>query len=137
MTFAITLPIHKPHNFYNALDSFWDDVWVPSPRRKKVEPISPTYNVVESKNGYDISIAAPGLNKGDFKINVEDDVLEVSYEQKDEPKGALMIASFKKTWRLPENVDVENINGKYDQGILTLNIPVPDIAKITREIIID
>ena len=137
MTFAITLPIHKPNNFYNALDSFWDDVWVPSPRRKKVEPISPTYNVTESKNGYDISIAAPGLKKADFKVNVEDDLLEVSYDQGSDSGGALMISSFKKTWRLPENADVQQITGKYDQGILTLNVPIPDVERISREIIID
>ena len=135
MTFAITLPIHRPNNFYNALDSFFDDVWA-APKRKKVEPISPIYNVTEAKNGYDISIAAPG-RKEDFKVNVEDDVLEVTYEAKDETTPALLVSPFSKTWRLPENADVEGIVGKYEQGILTLNVPVPDIARVSREINIE
>ena len=137
MTFAITLPIHRPNNFYNALDSFWDDVWVPSPRRKKVEPLSATYHVTEAKNGYDISIAAPGRKRDDFKVNVEDDILEVSYENEDETSTSMCLAPFRKTWRLPENADVQGIVGKYEQGILTLNVPVPDIARVSREITID
>ena len=137
MTFALTLPIHRPNTFYNALDSFFDDIWVPSPRRKKVEPISPVYNVVDTKNGYDISIAAPGVKREDFKVNVNDNVLEVSYESKNETENSLALASFSKTWRLPENADVEAIAGKYEQGVLTLAIPVPDIARSSREIVID
>jgi HSP20 family protein len=136
MTFAITLPIHRPNNFYNALDSFFDDVWA-APKRKKVEPISAIYNVTEVKNGYDISIAAPGRKKEDFKINVEDDILEVSYEAPKESETSLILSSFSKTWRLPENADVESIVGKYEQGILTLNVPVPDIARVSREIVIE
>ena len=135
MTFAITLPIHRPNNFYNALDSFFDDVWA-APKRKKVEPISATYNVTEAKNGYDISIAAPGRKKEDFKVNVEDDVLEVTYEAEETPT-ALAVSPFSKTWRLPENADVEGIVGKYEQGILTLNVPVPDVARVSREINIE
>ena len=136
MTFALTLPIHRPNTFYNALDSFFDDIWVPPPRRRKTEPVDPIYNVIQSKNGYDISIAAPGINKEDFKINVEDDVLEVSYETKDEASTSVALSSFSKVWRLPENADVENIVGTYEQGILTLNIPVPDTARVSREITI-
>ena len=136
MTFAITLPIHRPNNFYNALDSFFDDVWA-APKRRKVDPVSPIYNVTEAKNGYDISIAAPGLKREDFKVNVEDDVLEVSYETQDEAPNSLALSSFSKTWRLPENADVESITGTYEQGILTLNVPVPDIARVSREITIE
>jgi HSP20 family protein len=135
MTFAITLPIHRPNNFYNALDSFFDDVWA-APKRKKVEPISATYNVIEAKNGYDISIAAPGRKKEDFKINVEDDILEVAYEA-GECTNALALTSFSKTWRLPENANVEGIVGRYEQGILTLNVPVPDVARVSRKINIE
>ena len=137
MTFALTLPIHRPNTFYNALDSFFDDIWVPSPRRKKVEPISPVYNVVDTKNGYDISIAAPGVKREDFKVNVNDNVLEVSYESKNETENSLALSSFNKAWRLPENADVEAIAGKYEQGVLTLAVPVPDIAQSSREIVID
>ena len=137
MTFAITLPIHRPNSFYNALDSFWDDIITPAPRRRKVEGISPIYNVTEAKNGYDISIAAPGVKKGDFKINVEDDVLEVCYEAKDDTPKALTLSSFSKTWSLPESADVENITGKYEQGLLTLNVPVLDIARVSRKITIE
>mgnify|MGYP003111859661 CR=1 FL=1 len=136
MTFAITLPIHRPNNFYNALDSFFDDVWA-APKRKKVEPISATYSVTETKNGYDISIAAPGRKKEDFKVDVKDNVLEVAYEAKEESIAALSVSSFSKAWRLPENADVEGITGKYEQGILTLNVPAPDIAQVSREIVIE
>jgi len=137
MTFAITLPIHRPNSFYNALDSFWDDIVAPAPRRRKVEEVSPIYNVTEAKNGYDISIAAPGVKKEDFKINVEGDVLEVSYETKNDTPKALALSSFSKTWGLPESADVENITGKYEQGLLILNVPVADSAKVSREIIVE
>ena len=137
MTFALTLPIHRPNTFYNALDSFFDDIIFEAPRRKKVEPISPVYNVVDTKNGYDISIAAPGVKREDFKVNVNDNILEISYESKNETENSLALSSFSKTWRLPENADVEAIAGKYEQGVLTLAVPVPDIARSSREIVID
>jgi len=137
MTFALTLPIHRPNNFYNALDSFWDDILTPAPRRRKVDAISPTYTVTEAKNGYDISIAAPGVKREDFKVNVEDDVLAVSYEAQDETPRSLALSSFSKTWRLPENADPESIVGTYEQGILTLNVPDPDVARVSREITIE
>ena len=137
MTFALTLPIHRPNTFYNALDSFFDDIIFEAPRRKKVEPISPVYNVVDTKNGYDISIAAPGVKREDFKVNVNDNILEISYESKSETENSLALSSFSKTWRLPENADVEAIAGKYEQGVLALAVPVPDIARSSREIVID
>ena len=65
---------------------------------------------------------------------MEDDVLEVSYKAANETEGSVALSSFTKTWRLPEKADVESITGKYEQGILTLNVPVPDITRVSREV---
>lgn len=101
----------------------------------------PSVNVKETKQNFDISVAAPGMKKGDFKINLDkNNVLSISSEQKTEKEEKLDnenyyrkefdYNAFCRSFSLPSDVDAEKIEAQYADGILKIMIP----KKITEEI---
>jgi HSP20 family protein len=94
---------------------------------------TPSINIREEKENYKIELAAPGLKKEDFKIEVDKNILTISSEQESENKqggessGYLRneynYSSFSRSLSLPENVDSDNIMAKYENGILLLTVP--------------
>ena len=104
---------------------------------------TPAVNVAESENGFDIELAAPGLKKENFKINLDKNLLTVSAEVKKEEaaevkkynKKEFSFNSFSRTFTLPETVDYTKIEAEYTDGILKLTIAKKEEAKIqAREI---
>lgn len=104
----------------------------------------PAVNIAENANDFTIDLSAPGFSKEDFKVKVEDSVLTVSGEYKTESKNEnsnytrkeFNYSSFKRSFTLPENIDEENINGRYENGILKLTLAKKAEAsvKAAREI---
>lgn len=103
----------------------------------------PSVNVAESEKSFHVDFAVPGFNKEDFKISVEKDVLTVSGEHKaeslDETKKysrkEFSYSSFKRSFTLPENVDANQINANYKDGVLTLDVAKKEEVKpIVKEI---
>lgn len=104
----------------------------------------PAVNIAENANDFTVDLSAPGFSKEDFKVEVEDSVLTVSGEHKTESKNEnsnytrkeFSYNSFKRSFTLPENVDEENINGKYENGILKLTLAkkAEAVVKATKEI---
>ncbi|MBX7181328.1 MAG: Hsp20/alpha crystallin family protein [Bacteroidia bacterium] len=106
----------------------------------------PSVNIVEDKNLYEIHVSAPGFNKDNFKIEVEQNVLSISGEYKTEntennserkyTRKEFSYGSFKRSWTLPENIETESIKASYENGILNVEIPkkVQEPVKTTREI---
>lgn len=99
--------------------------------------VSVPVNLRETANSYEMSLVAPGLRKEDFKLNVADDVLTVSYEQqqnnetKDEGwlRKEYRMQSFSRSFNLDKTVDVNKITASYDNGILHLTLPKKEEAK--------
>ena len=94
--------------------------------------VTPKANVSKDEKGYQISLAAPGLSRGDFNIEVTDGILSVSTNgnvksDKNALRQEYSYHKFSRSWSLPENVVVENISADYIAGILNLNIPVENI----------
>lgn len=91
----------------------------------------PAVNVHEDESSFRMEVASPGMEKGDFKINVRDNLLLISAEKKTEKKEEdknftrreFNYASFRRSFALPENVDQENIKAEYNNGILNVIIP--------------
>jgi HSP20 family protein len=104
----------------------------------------PSVNIIESKENFRIEIAAPGMEKKDFKVNMENDLLsiEASKERKSEEKDErytrreFCFDKFQRSFTLPETVDGEKIGAKYDNGVLILTLPKKEEAKVkpSREI---
>jgi HSP20 family protein len=101
----------------------------------------PSVNIKETETSFDLELAAPGMNKEDFKVQIENDVLTVSAErqQKNEEKTEdgkysrkeFSYHSFKRMFTLPENmVESDNVSATYKDGILQLSIPKKEIAKV-------
>lgn len=97
----------------------------------------PSVNIAEGKNEYKIEVAAPGLSKGDFKIDVHNNVLEISSEKKNENeekndnyvRREFNYSSFKRSFSLPDEVDTDKIKASHKDGILNILIPKKEEAK--------
>ena len=98
----------------------------------------PSVNIKESNDGFEVEMAAPGLSKNDFKIELNNDQLTISSEKEieKETKGEehftrreFSYQSFCRTFYLPNTADAEKIRAKYENGLLKVNIPKKDEAK--------
>jgi HSP20 family protein len=104
----------------------------------------PAVNIAENEDNFNIEIAAPGLNKDDFKINLDHDVLTISSEKEaqneksDFKRREFNYRSFKRSFSLPDIINSENISATYANGILSVQIPKREEAKVkpAREIAI-
>ena len=107
-------------DFFDS-DRFFDSDWV---KHQSV----PAVNVRETDKGFEIELAAPGLSKKDFKITVENRILTISSERKEEKEEKVKeytrrefsYSSFSRSFTLPENVKEEGINAVYEDGVLRL-----------------
>ena len=102
------------------------------------ETTVPAVNVKETDNEFELEVAAPGMKKDDFDINLENDLLTVSSERKEEKeeenadftRREFSYQSFQRTFTLPENmVDSDKIDAKYHDGILRVRLPKLKHAK--------
>lgn len=97
----------------------------------------PAVNVVENTEGFRIEVAAPGLQKSDFKLNLEKNQLTISAqkEQKSEEENEkytrreFKYTSFQRTFTLPNSVDGDKIEANYAEGILSIALPKREEAK--------
>ncbi len=100
----------------------------------------PSVNIKESNEGFEVEMAAPGLEKKDFKIELFGDTLSISSEKKLEnemkinedeqfTKKEFSYQSFSRSFTLPNTVDEDKIKAKYDNGILSVFIPKKEEAK--------
>ena len=93
----------------------------------------PSVNVLETEQAFRLEIAAPGLDKKDFNIQVEKDQLTISAEKekreesKDEQlnytRREFNYTSFSRSFRLPETVDPEAVKAGYENGVLIIDLP--------------
>jgi HSP20 family protein len=90
--------------------------------------------VSQTETGYTISVAAPGVSKEDINVNIEANTLTISYTEEETTETSFACSSFRRSWRLPEGTDVENITATYYNGILSLSVPTADAATYTRTI---
>jgi HSP20 family protein len=106
-----------------------------------VEPLQmPAVNIKETDNSFELSLAAPGLEKKDFKVEVDNNLLTISAErsqEKEEKENAYTrkeynYNSFMRSFELPPYVNAEAIDAQYKDGVLTLTLPKKEEAKTNR-----
>jgi HSP20 family protein len=130
--------------YNDVFESFFNADQLPS--KSTVNRI-PAVNIAENDNEFQIEIAAPGLSKEDFKINLEKYQLSVNGGRQNEIPGTaenkkynrceFNYSVFSRNFTLPETVDINKIQADYKDGILFIKIPKKAELKIqTREIII-
>lgn len=98
----------------------------------------PAVNVIENKDEYKVTLAAPGLKKSDFEIDVEGNMLtiksekEESKEEKDQDytRKEFSYTSFSRSFSLPDDVRQDKIEASYEDGILKIALPKREDAKM-------
>ena len=97
----------------------------------------PAVNVIEHDDNYIVEMAIPGLKKSDFDINIDNQILSISaetkedkeFEDKNYTRREFGYSSFKRTFKLPKTVETEKISANYTDGILKVALPKRDEAK--------
>jgi len=143
----------SPYQYPSLINSFFskdlmDELFTPT-----FNGTAPAVNVRENEDGYYIEVAAPGLQKSDFKLNLDHNRLTISAERKEEhnegtdsesneqePKNErkkgrytrreFSYSSFQRTFTLPTTVDGEKINAAYTDGVLHVELPKREEAKV-------
>lgn len=98
----------------------------------------PSANIIENSDSFQLEIAAPGLNKEDFKINLENNILTISAELEDQKREdgknytrkEFYYGSFSRAFTLPKTIDLDKIRADYENGILKVELPKKDEAKV-------
>jgi HSP20 family protein len=95
-------------------------------------------NIKETDKAYELHVVAPGLSKEDFKINADRDILQISFEQKEESKeqqegkwlrNEYHFRSFKRSFTLNEKIDAAHISATYTDGVLCITLPKKETAE--------
>ena len=132
--------------FDSMLDHFFNDSFLNWPVTTSSNwRNQPAYNIKEEDDRWHVELAVPGMDKNDFKIDLENDMLSISTsksESKHETTDNYKVrqfgyTSFTKSFRLPENmVNEEEISANYKDGVLHISLPKRDDAKtnLKREI---
>ena len=125
----------KP-GFNDIFDSFFNDAFLSDRMTTRV----PAANISETPDHFHIELAAPGLKKEDFKLDLEQNVLTISVEQSQENSGEnknynkreYSYSSFVRSFTLPDSADDSGIEAEYIDGILKINIAKREEAKTVR-----
>lgn len=98
----------------------------------------PAVNIIEGKDDFKIEVAAPGLKKDDFKIELDNNLLSISSgkeensveKDKEYMRREFSYCSFKRSFSLPDTVNADKINAAHNNGILEITIPKKEEAKV-------
>jgi HSP20 family protein len=122
--------------FNDVFESIFNDTFFNDRMANRV----PAVNISESENGYQVELAAPGLKRKDFKLNLERNSLHISVgqsaeqqsSQKNYSKREFGYAAFVRSFTLPDGVDHSRIEATYADGILRVDIPKCEDGKGAR-----
>lgn len=132
--------------FQNSFRRFFDDNFWDSENQPATGTVP--VNIRETDHAYELDLIAPGCHKEDFKINVQDNVLTISMDQKEEKnqedertgwvRNEYVQRGFSRSFTLNDTVDLDKINATYTDGILRLSLGKNEKArKLTRNITVN
>ena len=139
----IMLPVMRRNSWLpEVFNDFFDTDFMP-----KANATAPAINVIESEKEYKVEVAAPGMRKEDFDININHDgnltiKMESKREKKEEDAKARYLrrefsySKFEQMLILPDDVDKEKIAARVEDGVLTVDLPkvVKEEVKVARQI---
>lgn len=138
MTYVNVNPRRRRAHVVNPFFNLFNDVLANSAGEfeKNLVKSKPAANVIEGKEDFRIEIAAPGLNKSDFNIQLEKDTLSISAKVEKATKEGVKYSrkefdynEFKRTFHLPKTIDKTKIEAKFEDGILYLTLAKKEEAK--------
>ena len=127
-------------------DTFFNSIFGESPKhivRNSAVSTIPRANITKNDESYLITLAAPGLTRDDFNISVENNTLSITSESVDESvvndssytTKEFSYGAFTRAWSLPEGVNSNAINARYEAGLLKVEIPTE--GKTAQKVVID
>jgi len=115
---------HLVNSFFNS--ALGDVIHTSADKKSFTRPAT---NISSREDKYILDVALPGLSKADIDINIEEDILTLSDKRETSPESTSSFrlrefnyAGFNKSYRLPEDVDVEKISASFKNGILTITL---------------
>lgn len=127
-----TRDVFFPRNFNSLFDNFFNDE-VPTSNTF----FRPSVDILEAEGKFEILLSLPGMKKDEIKLDLKNDQLSISGERKQHTEkteatyhlGEIRYGQFSRTFHLPEDVDREAIEAKFEDGILRVSIPKGEKAK--------
>ena len=111
-------------NQRNLIDTLFGEDFFSTPASAVIDDYSVRTNVATTDEEYRIDVVAPGLDKSDMKVKVENNQLYVSYDNQNTDKTErVYYRSFSRFWKLPFDADFSAIRADYKQGILSVFVP--------------
>lgn len=138
------MSIMKRNDFFPGLNLFDDffsrDLWnMGLNNNSSTNTTIPLVNIKETNDHFEVEMAAPGMSREDFKVELDGTTLTITSEKKDEnqvkegdrySRREFSYQSFQRSFQLPkEVVDADKIEAKYENGVLRLVIPKKEEAK--------
>lgn len=133
------LPVARKEKrfFPSIVDEFFGKDFMPDLFDFETGVNMPSVNIIEGKEDYRIEVAAPGLDKKDFKLSLDNNVLTITSEKEEKREDEnerymrreFQYSSFKRSFSLPQSVDAGNITANHNNGVLTITIPKREEAK--------
>lgn len=124
-----------PVNVLSEMMEDFDRNWL---RSSEARPMVPAVNISENEDGFTLDLAAPGMQKSDFKINLDNNLLTISSEKQDEneeksekySRKEFHYSSFSRSFTLPKSIDFDKIKADYNEGILKISLPKREDSKV-------
>ncbi|MCW5907168.1 MAG: Hsp20/alpha crystallin family protein [Chitinophagales bacterium] len=144
----MTMLTVKPENgritfprFSSIIDNFFENDF-PHLTRNEFFKTPALVNVKDTKESYQIEVAAPGFKKEEFSVKVDGNILTIAAESKKETETTeekytrkeFNFSSFSRSFTLPKTIDVTKVGAGYDNGILTVTLPKKEEAKENPQI---
>ncbi|MBR5042239.1 MAG: Hsp20/alpha crystallin family protein [Bacteroidales bacterium] len=130
------LPVRRTQDSWlpDIFNDFFDNSWM-----TRTNYTAPAINVIENEKEYDVELAAPGLDKEDFKVHVDEEgLLHIEMEKKTENKEdrkhgrylrrEFSYEKFQQTLLLPDDVEREKIEAKVEKGVLNIRLPKKELV---------
>lgn len=132
----MTTLIKRNEDVFPRWNSFFDTDWINSGLAQTKDSI-PAVNIKDTAESYQIEMAAPGMNKGDFLVNLDNGVLTIGSDKKSERSAVdgeytrreFNYHSFRRAFNLPDSAESEKISASYKEGVLHIVIPKKEEAK--------
>lgn len=142
MTLIKYSPEKEFENLNTNLMRYFDDF--PNFRKSFSDKFSPRIDISENEKEIIIHTEVPGVDKKDINISIKDFVLIIEGEKKKEEvktksnyfRSERIYGSFKRSFELPDNVDVDKVNAKYENGMLIIEINKKELKKPKERVIV-
>ncbi|HMH20567.1 MAG TPA: Hsp20/alpha crystallin family protein [Puia sp.] len=126
---------HPYKSLSNLVNGFFNEI--PSGLGQEFSFGFPPVNIHETSDAYHLEVSAPGRSKEDIKLNVENGLLTISYEKKEEAaaedyktvRKEFSFKNFKRSFTLDDRIDAGAVQAKYENGVLKVFLPKKEQAK--------